>query len=214
MRLYDTARRPSFFKKLSGVSRQPSGSGLLPFALCLLPFAFLALLPSADCLLSSAFQRWLRSSFGQGPVLCYKANRWLRFSKGSQLSAVSHQVPGSCHLPFAICLLPFLLYCLLPTAFCLPSGGFVLIRAKSGPRAADCLLPTAFWLPQALLIPTVPDPGDRLANPRAAAAASWGARGFPASPPQSPSQAADRVRPSPGPADYRPRCPARRHGSR
>jgi hypothetical protein len=56
--------------------------------------------------LPSAFQRWLCSSFGQGPIPCYQANRWLCFPKNPRFvgQEPAHFFP---FLPFALCLLPF-----------------------------------------------------------------------------------------------------------
>ena len=36
--------------------------------------------------------RWLRSWVFHNPILCFQANRWLRFSESSQVSAISHQL--------------------------------------------------------------------------------------------------------------------------
>ena len=130
----------SFFKKLSAFSHQRSASeppeSRLVLHFCHLPFAICHPAPD-DCdpatdekskigscppngfrpglnyAAAPRLARWLRSSLFRNPILCYQANRWLRFSKNSQLSAISDQLPNPpsrvLFFTFAICLLPFFL---------------------------------------------------------------------------------------------------------
>ena len=44
---------------------------------------------------------WLRSWFSQEPILCFHTNRWLRFSKSSQLSVLSPQCCSLVSRPLA-----------------------------------------------------------------------------------------------------------------
>src|SRR5271157_2156653 len=107
------------------------------------------------------------------PILCYQANRWLRFlkSRRSKVEARRCDCPRPCNLhicllPFALCLLPFFLpavrllpaaYCLLPTAYCCSAAASAAESPPTRRRChrdrprlptADCRLLTAhFFLP-------------------------------------------------------------------
>jgi len=91
----------SFFEKLPAFSRRPISA--CPFALCPLPFAIC--LP-ARCLLPTAFRPLTVASFltFPPPDPSFSSKSVASFLKSYQLSAVSHQLPAICLLPFAFCL--------------------------------------------------------------------------------------------------------------
>jgi len=100
----------SFFQKLSAFCRQPPGFPRTRLVLHFCHFFLLLAYRRRPLAKHSALKRWLRSSLFHSPVLCFLANRWLRFQKtlSFQPSAVRFRSPDAglllhfCHLPFAI----------------------------------------------------------------------------------------------------------------